>query len=170
MEIQELVDALTPVLRDPAAEGDFGYGLAAFPAAGTDVMVNVDPELGERDDVTVGELVDRVGAFLALPAERWDAIVARTIDEIEAAAGEVALPVALRDDLDLTAVVVFADAVLLAFVAPLQLPDGVVRVQLDADFEFEDVEVELDADEGDGSEAVSFDSVDDLLDHLSRED
>lgn len=166
MEIQHLVDGLTPLLREPAAEEDFAFGLAAFPAAGADVMVNVDPELEDRDDVEVPALVDRVAAFLALSPEQWDQVVTRTVAEIEEAAGEVAVPVALRDDLDLTSVVVFIDAVLLSFVAPLQLPDGIVRVQLDADLAFEDIEVQIE----DGTETVTFDTMDDLLDHLSQDD
>lgn len=166
MEIQHLVDGLTPLLREPAAEEDFAFGLAAFPAAGADVMVNVDPELEDRDDVEVPALVDRVAAFLALSPEQWDQVVTRTVTEIEEAAGEVAVPVALRDELDLTSVVVFIDAVLLSFVAPLQLPDGIVRVQLDADLAFEDIEVQIE----DGTETVTFDTMDDLLDHLSQDD
>lgn len=166
MEIQHLVDAVAPLLREPAAEEDFVYGLAAFPATGTDVMINVDPELEDRADVEVPDLVARVGAFLALSPEQWDALVTRTVTEIEEAAGEVAVPVALREDLDLTSVVVFIDAVLLSFIAPLQLPDGIVRVQLDADLAFEDIEVQIE----DGTETVTFDTMDDLLDHISRED
>lgn len=166
MEIQHLVDAVAPLLREPAAEEDFVYGLAAFPATGTDVMINVDPELEDRTDVEVPALVDRVAAFLALSPEQWDTLVTRTVTEIEEAAGEVAVPVALREDLDLTSVVVFIDAVLLSFIAPLQLPDGIVRVQLDADLAFEDIEVQIE----DGTETVTFDSMDDLLDHISRED
>ncbi|XBB66474.1 cytochrome C5 [Nocardioides sp. WV_118_6] len=166
MEIQHLVDAVAPLLREPAAEEDFVYGLAAFPATGTDVMINVDPELEDRTDVEVPALVDRVAAFLALSPEQWEALVTRTVTEIEEAAGEVAVPVALREDLDLTSVVVFIDAVLLSFIAPLQLPDGIVRVQLDADLAFEDIEVQIE----DGTETVTFDSMDDLLDHISRED
>lgn len=166
MEIQHLVDAVAPLLREPAAEEDFVYGLAAFPATGTDVMINVDPELEDRTDVEVTALVDRVAAFLALSPEQWDTLVTRTVTEIEEAAGEVAVPVALREDLDLTSVVVFIDAVLLSFIAPLQLPDGIVRVQLDADLAFEDIEVQIE----DGTETVTFDSMDDLLDHISRED
>lgn len=166
MEIQQLVDAVTPLLREPAAEDDFVYGLAAFPAAGSDVMINVDPELEEHPDADVPALVERVAAFLALSPEQWDAVVTRTVTEIEEAAGEVAVPAALRDDLDLTSVVVFADAVLLSFLAPLQLPDGIVRVQLDADLAFEDIEVQIE----DGTETVTFDTMDDLLDHISRDD
>jgi hypothetical protein len=162
--IARLVEELSAVLREPEAEGDFAYGMAHLPAAGTDVMVNVDPEVEERDDVEASALVARVSAFLAITPEQWERIVAQTVAEIEEASGDVTEPTALRDDLDLTSVVVFVDAVLLAFVAPLQLPDGVIRVQLDADFAFEDIEVEIE-----GVETISFDGMDELLDHLSDE-
>lgn len=166
MDIQRLVEALAPLLRDPTAEGDFAYGMADLPAAGTDVMVNVDPELEDRDDVEVADLVDRVAAFLALTPEQWEQVVARTVAEIEDAVGDqpVAEPTALRDDLALTSSVVFVDAVLLSFVAPLQLPDAVVRVQLDQDHRFEDVEVEIE-----GVESVGFPDLDSLLEHLSED-
>ncbi|GAA3659070.1 hypothetical protein GCM10022237_18820 [Nocardioides ginsengisoli] len=167
MMIARLVEELSAVLREPEAEDDFAYGLAHLPAADADVMVNVDPELEDRagdDEVEVSDLVARVSAFLAITPEQWERIVAQTVAEIEDAAGETIEPTALRDDLDLTSVVVFIDAVLLAFVAPLQLPDGVVRVQLDADFAFEDIEVEIE-----GVETIAFDGMDELLDHLSEE-
>lgn len=166
MDIQRLTEALSPLLRDPEAEHSFAYGLAALPAAGTDVMVNVDPELEDRDDVTVEELVARVEAFLALSPEQWEQVLADVVAEVEDAVGEeqVAEPTALRDDLALTSTVVFVDAVLLSFVAPLQFPDGVIRVQLDADLAFEDIDIEID-----GVETVTFDGLDDLLDHLSQE-
>jgi hypothetical protein len=163
MDIQPLVDALTPVLQDPVAETGFVYGMAAMPAVGTDVMVNVDPEWEERDDVEVPALVERVSAFLALSPEQWQQVVDATVGELGSATpgDDVLDTTALRDDLALTSSVVFLDAVLLSFVAPLQLPDGVIRVQLDAAFVFEDIEVEVE-----GVEAVSFDDLDDLLDHL----
>ncbi|MBM7517630.1 hypothetical protein [Nocardioides nitrophenolicus] len=166
MEIERLVEALAPLLREPVAEGDFAYGMADLPAAGTDVMVNVDPELEDRADVEVAALVDRVAAFLALTPEQWAAIVDRVVAEIEEAVADqpIAETTALRDDLALTSSVVFVDAVLLSFVAPLQLPDALVRVQLDSDHRFEDLEVEID-----GVEPVTFDSLDDLLDHLSED-
>ncbi|WGY02104.1 hypothetical protein QI633_26675 [Nocardioides sp. QY071] len=166
MEIQRLVEALAPLLREPVAEGDFAYGMADLPAAGTDVMVNVDPETEDRDDVEVNDLVDRVAAFLALTPEQWTAIVDRVVAEIEEAVGDqpVAETTALRDDLSLTSSVVFVDAVLLSFVAPLQLPDAIVRVQLDDEHRFEDLEVEIE-----GVESVTFEGLDDLLDDLSEE-
>ncbi|GAA3549174.1 hypothetical protein [Nocardioides daeguensis] len=166
MDIQRLLDALAPLLRDPEAEDGFAYGMADLPAAGTDVMVNVDPELEDRDDVEVAVLVERVAAFLALTGEQWDQVVAQTVAEIEDAVGDqpVAEPTALREDLTLTSAVVFVDAVLLSFVAPLQLPDAIVRVQLDQDLRFEDIEVEIE-----GVESVAFDDLDTLLDHLSED-
>lgn len=166
MDIQRLVEALAPLLREPVAEGDFAYGMADLPAAGTDVMVNVDPETEDRDDVEVNDLVDRVAAFLALTPEQWTAVVDRVVAEIEEAVGDqpVAQTTALRDDLSLTSSVVFVDAVLLSFVAPLQLPDAIVRVQLDDEHRFEDLEVEIE-----GVESVTFEGLDDLLDHLSEE-
>lgn len=166
MDIQQLADALVPLLRDPVAEDSFVYGLAALPAAGTDVMVNVDPEPEERDDVAIDALVARVGAFLALSVEQWEQVMNDVVAEVEDAVGvaQVAQPTALRDDLAITSSVVFVDAVLLSFLAPLQFPDGVIRVQLDADFAFEDIDIEIE-----GVEQVSFDGLDDLLDHLSKE-
>ncbi len=59
---------------------------------------------------------------------------------------------------------VFVDAVLLSFLAPLQFPDGLIRVQLDADLAFEDIDIEIE-----GVETVIFDGLDDLLDHLGQE-
>ncbi|KRB76438.1 hypothetical protein ASE01_15860 [Nocardioides sp. Root190] len=166
MEIQQLVNALTTVLQDPVAEDDFVYGMAALPAAGTDVMVNVDPETEDRDEVPVADLVEKVRAFLAITADQWDQVLTDTIREIEEAAGSQSglVSSALRDDIALTSSVVFVDAVLLSFVAPLQFPDGIIRVQLDENLRFEDIEVEIE-----GVESVSFEGLDDLLDHLGDE-
>lgn len=166
MDIQRLADALSAVLRDPAAEDSFVYGLAHLPAAGTDVMVNVDPEAEDRDDVSVETLVARVEAFLAITPEQWSRVLDDVVAEVEDAVGDqsVAEPTALRDDLAPTSTVVFVDAVLLSFVAPLQFPDAIIRVQLDAELAFEDMDVEIE-----GVEPVTFDGLDDLLDHLGQE-
>ncbi|HVK28040.1 MAG TPA: hypothetical protein VM575_06850 [Nocardioides sp.] len=166
MDIQRLADALSPVLREPQAEDSFAYGLAHLAAAGTDVMVNVDPEAEDRDDVTADTLVARVAAFLAITPEQWSQVLTDVVAEVEDAVGDqpVAEPTALREDLSLTSTVVFADAVLLSFVAPLQFPDAIIRVQLDEGFAFEDMDVEIE-----GVEPVTFDGLDDLLDHLGRE-
>jgi hypothetical protein len=166
MDIQRLADALAPLLRDPAAEDSFVYGLAHLAAAGADVMVNVDPEAEERDDVEVAALVERVAAFLAVTPEQWEQVLTDVVAEVQDAVGDqsVAEPTALREDLALTSSVVFLDAVLLSFVAPLQFPDGLIRVQLDADLVFEDIDIEIE-----GVETVTFDGLDELLDHLSQE-
>lgn len=166
MEIQQLTDALAPLLQEPVAEDDFAYGMAALPAAGTDVMINVDPELEERDDVTIEELVERVRVFLAMTSEAWMEIIGDTVAELEEAVGDQPILElgSLREDLSVTSVVVFADAVLLSFLAPLQLPDAVVRVQLDNELMFEDIEVAIE-----GVESLEFDNLDDLLDDISKE-
>lgn len=166
MDIQRLADALSTVLRDPEVEDSFAYGLARLEAAGTDVMVNVDPEVEDRDDVTVEALVARVAAFLAMTPDQWEQVLLDVVAEVEDAVGEQAIaePTALHDDLALTSSVVFVDAVLLSFVAPLQFPDAVVRVQLDADLSFEDMDVEIE-----GVEKLTFDGLDELLDHLGQE-
>lgn len=166
MDIQRLADALAPLLRDPEAEDSFAYGLAALPAAGTDVMVNVDPELEDRDDVTVEALVERVGVFLAMSPDQWEQVLIDVVAEVEDAVGEqgVAEPTALHDDLALTSSVVFLDAVLLSFLAPLQFPDGVIRVQLDTDLAFEDIDIEIE-----GVETITFDGLAEMLDQLSQE-
>jgi hypothetical protein len=166
MDIQRLAEALAPLLRDPEAEDSFAYGLAALPAAGTDVMVNVDPELEDRDDVTVEALVERVGAFLAMSPDQWEQVLLDVVAEVEDAVGEQAIaePTALHDDLALTSSVVFVDAVLLSFLAPLQFPDGVIRVQLDADLAFEDIDIEIE-----GVETITFDGLDEMLDQLSQD-
>lgn len=166
MDIQRLTDALSPVLRDPEAEDSFAYGLAHLAAAGTDVMVNVDPEVEDRDDVEVEALVERVAAFLAMSPDQWAQVLIDVVAEVEDAVGAEAIaePTALHDDLALTSSVVFIDAVLLSFVAPLQFPDAVIRVQLDEDLAFDDMDVEIE-----GVEPVTFDGLDDLLDHLGQE-
>lgn len=166
MDIQRLADALSGVLRDPDVEDSFAYGLARLEAAGTDVMVNVDPEVEDRDDVAVEALVARVVAFLAMTPDQWEQVLLDVVAEVEDAVGEQAIaePTALHDDLALTSSVVFVDAVLLSFVAPLQFPDAVIRVQLDADLSFEDMDVEIE-----GVETVTFEGLDELLDHLGQE-
>jgi len=72
-------------------------------------------------------------------------------------------PSDLRDDLRLHSVAVFADAVLLSFVAPKQFPQCWVRAQLCEELLLEDISI----DENDGVETIEFKSLDDLLDNLS---
>ncbi|WP_422890246.1 cytochrome C5 [Nannocystis pusilla] len=144
-------------------------GRARLPAAGADVMVNVDPELEERPDLDAAALLAAVARILTIPTAQWRQIVDAIAGDIEDAVGDEAVieTTDLRDDLALRSVVVLPDAVLLSFAAPKQFPDSWIRAQLDEDFEV--VEVVVD-EKDDDVETVQFESVDDLLDHLSTSD
>ena len=157
------------LIAAPEIEDSFVYGPARFDAIGGDVMVNVDPEIAERGALEAGPLVDRVERFLALAPGAWRAVIEQAVSEIEEAVGPapVTEEADLRDDLALKSVVVFVDAVLLSFDAPRQFPDSVVRVLLDEDLAYDDVEVDERDDEG--TETLTFGSLDELLDHLSTD-
>lgn len=155
------------LLDEPVAENDLVYGRARIEAAGTDVNVNVDPELDEHDEVDEDALMAAVERVLSVSESRWRAIVDEVAADIEEVVDDepVAEQIDLRDDLEASSVVVFADAVLLAFLAPKQFPESRILVQLDADLEVDGIEVR----ELDGSATTEFDSLDDLLDHLTRD-
>ncbi|MEU4014034.1 cytochrome C5 [Microbacterium sp. NPDC028030] len=163
----------TGLLEDPIAENGLVYGRASIDAAGTVVNVNVDPEL-EDDDDEAGEDVDHEALIAALSRvlsvgeSRWRAVIDEVATEIDDAVDDepVIEQIDLRDDLEATSVVVFADAVLLAFLAPKQFPESRILVQLDEELEVDGVEVR----ELDGSETVDFDTLDDLLDDISRDE
>lgn len=160
------------LLEDPLAENGLVYGRASIDAAGTVVNVNVDPELEDEDDqgddVDHDALIAAVSRILSVGESRWRAIIDEVAADIDDAVDDepVVEQIDLRDDLEATSVVVFADAVLLAFLAPKQFPDSRILVQLDEDLEVDGVEVR----ELDGSETIAFDTLDDLLDHISGPD
>ncbi|WP_101847772.1 cytochrome C5 [Zhihengliuella sp. ISTPL4] len=159
------------LLEDPVAENGLVYGRASLEAAGTVVNVNVDPEVEEDEDEEDGDpdaLVAAVARVLSMSEKRWRAIVEEVAVDIEDAVDEepVAEQTDLRDDLEATSVVVFADAVLLAFVAPKQFPESRILVQLDETLEVEGIEVR----EPDGTEVIDVDTLDELLDLISRRD
>ena len=158
------------LLEDPIAENGLVYGRAIIDAAGTTVNVNVDPELDDvqSDDVDHDALVAAVARTLSVGESRWRSVIDEIVADIEDAVDDepVAEQIDLRDDLEATSVVVFADAVLLAFLAPKQFPESRILVQLDEDFEVDGVEVR----DLDGSETIDFDTLDDLLDEISRSD
>ena len=158
------------LLEDPVAENGLVYGRASIDAAGTVVNVNVDPELDdcEPDDIDPDALVAAVSRILAVGESRWRAVVDEVATDIDDAVGDepVIEQIDLRDDLEATSVVVFADALLLAFVAPKQFPESRILVQLDEELEVEGVEVR----ELDGTETIDFDTLDELLDHISGPD
>ncbi|MFK3677155.1 cytochrome C5 [Microbacterium sp. NPDC090218] len=160
------------LLEDPVAENGLVYGRASIDAAGTVVNVNVDPELEDGDeqgdDLDHEALIAAVSRILSVGESRWRAVIDEVAADIDDAVDDepVVEQIDLRDDLEATSVVVFADAVLLAFLAPKQFPDSRILVQLDEELEVDGVEVR----DLDGIETIDFDSLDDLLDEISGPD
>jgi hypothetical protein len=159
--------ARTGLLTAPLADDGIVVGTAQLRAAGTEVTVNVDPELEDRTGLDAGVLLAAVERLLTITTARWDQVVDSIAEEIEDAVGDQSVVEAtdLRNDLTLRSVAVLHDAVLLSFLAPKQFPDSWIRAQLDEDLVVEDVAV----DEKD-DEVVEFESLDELMDHLSSTD
>lgn len=157
------------LLDDPVAENGLIYGRATIDAAGAVVTVNVDPEL-EDDEETLDDdaLLEAITRILSVSETRWRAVIDEVADDIDEAVDDepVLEQIDLRDDLEATSVVVFADAVLIAFDAPKQFPDSRILVQLDDDLEVANIEVRDRAE----VETVEVDDSDDLLDRLSGDD
>ncbi|MDQ0727340.1 cytochrome C5 [Microbacterium sp. W4I20] len=155
------------MLDEPVAENGLIYGRASIDAAGTVVTVNVDPELeDEPDELDEDALVEAVSRILSVGESRWRDIIDEVADDIDEAVDDepVIEQVDLRDDLEATSVVVFADAALIAFDAPKQFPDSRILVQLDEDLEVANIEVR----DRDGAE--KFDGIEELLDQISGPD
>ncbi|WP_052193764.1 hypothetical protein [Microbacterium sp. ZOR0019] len=136
------------VIDEPVAENGLVYGRASIDAAGTVVKVNVDPEFdGDHDDEIDQEaLIAAISRILSVSESRWRAVVDEVATEIDDAVDDepVVEQIDLRDDLEATSVVVFADAVLLAFLSPKQFPDARILVQLDEDLQVDGIEVRED--------------------------
>jgi hypothetical protein len=150
------------LLDEPTAANGLVYGRASLDAAGTEVTVNVDPELHDDDDELDDDaLLEAITRILSVSESRWRAVIEEVAVEIEDAVADDEAPVIeqtdLRDDLEATSVVVFADAMLLAFVAPRQFPDSRILVQLDEDLEVDGVEVR----DREGDDADTFTAVED---------
>ncbi|WP_027502359.1 hypothetical protein [Rhodococcus sp. UNC363MFTsu5.1] len=158
----------TGLLTAPQADDGFVFGTARMRAVGTDVNVNVDPELDDRSDMDTGTLLAAIERVLTVTDARWGQIVHSVAEEIEEAVGDQPVVEAtdLRDDLTLTSMAVFHDAVLLSFAAPKQFPDSWIRAQLDDDLDVNGVVVD---EKDDDTEVVEFESLDDLLDHLTAD-
>ena len=154
------------LLDDPVAENGLVYGRATIDAAGAVVTVNVDPEL-EDDEETLDDdaLLEAITRILSVSETRWRAVIDEVADDIDEAVDDepVLEQIDLRDDLEATSVVVFADAVLIAFDAPKQFPDSRILVQLDDDLDVANIEVRDRAE----VETVEVDDIDDLLDGLT---
>jgi len=157
------------LLSDIEVRDGIVVGRARVRAAEADVWVNVDPELEDEEAPDPAVLVLGIRRILDVSPGQWRAIVDEVVDEIEAAVGDepVTEGTPLRAELSLKSVVVFASATLLRFEAPRQFPDSWIHVQLDEALAFEDLAV--DARDPD-TPTVSFDTLDDLLDHISAED
>lgn len=157
------------LLDEPVAENGLVYGRASIDAAGTVVTVNVDPELDDHgEDLDIEALLAAMSRVLSVNETTWRAVIDEVVDDIDDAVDDVPVieQVELRDDLEATSVVVFADAALLAFDAPRKFPDSRILVQLDEDLEVSGIEVRDRA----GVEIAEFDSLDDLHGHLSGPD
>jgi hypothetical protein len=131
-------------LDEPVVEGGVVRGRAHLEAAGVDVTVDIDPELEEDDAETdVDDLIEGVSRILAVKENRWRAIVDEAAGDIEDGVGdaEVGEQRDLRDELEATSVVVFADAVVVSLIAPRQFPDSRIVIQLDHDLDIDGVEV-----------------------------
>ncbi|MDH6590266.1 hypothetical protein M2165_000155 [Variovorax sp. TBS-050B] len=166
-KIREAI-ASSGVLTDVEVREDIVVGRARVLAAQADVWVNVDPELQDGGAPDVAALLRGIDQMLGISPTQWDLIIDQIADEIEAAVGDepVQETTSLRSDLILKSVVVFAGATLLRFEAPRQFPDSWIHAQLDEQLALEDLAV--DAREVD-AETVSFNTVDDLLDHVSED-
>jgi hypothetical protein len=138
------------LLDEPEAEDVIVRGRAHWDAAGSEVTVDVDPEVDDEDDdedeeaTDLDALVDGLTRTLAMSEAQWTAVIDAVVDEIDDAPDEedVAEQTPLRDDLEATSIVVFADAVLLRFAAKRRFPDSRILVQIDENLEVETVEVE----------------------------
>lgn len=132
------------LLDDPVAENGLVYGRATIDAAGAVVTVNVDPELeDDEENLDVDALLAAITRILSVSETRWRAVIDEVADDIDEAVDDepVIEQTDLRDDLEATSVVVFADAVLIAFDAPKQFPDSRILVQLDDELEVASIEV-----------------------------
>ncbi|MER7448616.1 cytochrome C5 [Microbacterium sp. ANT_H45B] len=132
------------LLDDPVAENGLVYGRATIDAAGAVVTVNVDPELeDDEESFDADELLGAISRILSVSETRWRAVIDEVADDIDEAVDDepVIEQTDLRDDLEATSAVVFADAVLIAFDAPKQFPDSRILVQLDDELEVANIEV-----------------------------
>lgn len=166
-EFREAI-ASSGMLTDVEVREDIVVGRARVLAAQADVWVNVDPELEDGGAPDAKVLLHRIDQILGVSPTQWGLIIDQIVGEIEAAVGDepVKESTSLRSDLVLKSVVVFDEATLLRFEAPRQFPDSWIHAQLDEQLGLDDLEIAArDVD----AETMSFDTVDDLLDHVSKD-
>lgn len=143
--LTRLADEITALglLEDVTVGEETLRGTGRFAATDSSILVIVDPELEETGGVDAEAVVASLQGILALAGSRLDAIVDEIARDIEESVGDAAVDerTDLRDDLDLVAVTVFADASLLEFAAPRQFPTARLQAQLGEGLELEDLEV-----------------------------
>lgn len=143
--LARLADEITALglLEDVTVGPETLRGTGRFAATESSILVIVDPEPEETGGVDSEALVASLQGILALAGPRWDGIVDEIAGDIEESVGDAAVEerADLRDDLDLVAVTVFADASLLEFAAPRQFPTARLQAQLGEGLELEDLEV-----------------------------
>jgi len=160
--------ASSGVLTDVEVRDEIVVGRARVLAAQADVWVNVDPELEDGGVPDAAVLLPRIVQILSVSPTQWGVIIDQIVGEIEEAVGDepVKEAISLRSDLVLKSVVVLAGATLLRFEAPRQFPDSWIHAQLDEQLALDDLEVAArDVD----AETMSFNTVDDLPDHVSKD-
>jgi hypothetical protein len=160
--------ASSGVLTDVEVRDEIVVGRARVLAAQADVWVNVDPELEDGGVPDAAVLLPRIVQILSVSPTQWGVIIDQIVGEIEEAVGDepVKEATSLRSDLVLKSVVVLAGATLLRFEAPRQFPDSWIHAQLDEQLALDDLEVAArDVD----AETMSFNTVDDLPDHVSKD-
>jgi hypothetical protein len=155
------------VLTDVEVCEDIVVGRARVLAAQADVWVNVDPELEDGGAPDATALLRGIDQILGVSPTQWGLIIDQIVGEIEVAVGDelVQETTSLRSELVLKSVVVFAEATLLRFEAPRQFPDSWIHAQLDGQLALDDLAVDARED----AETVSFNTADELLDHVSED-
>lgn len=158
------------IVKPESHEEGFIYGIARLANLGIDTVVNIDPELEDYPKPDVKTLVAGLRSIVTIEATAWQAIIDDIVEEIEDAVGdedEIEELASLADDLELASIVVFPDAIVLSFAADTQFPESWIRVQLDVDdLGIDDVSID-EQDDDDDESALEFDSLEDLLDHVS---
>lgn len=142
------------LLDEPSIEDDSVVGMGHLDAAGVEVEVDLDPEIGDVDAPDLDAIMTALSDVLSVSEDRWRAIVDEVASDIEDALDDDVLDadVDLRTDLEAVGVGVFADAVIVVFAGEVSFPDALVHVQLTPELEVEDIEIVGDDEDEDDDE------------------
>lgn len=145
--LEELLALITDsgLIDEPVVNDGLVRGRAPLDAARTVVTVEIDPELEDREpgDLDKDALLEILAGILSVSERRWQAVIDEVVAELEDAVADVQVieQTDLRDDLEASSVLVFTDAVLVAFDAPRQFPESRILVQLDDELAVVEIEV-----------------------------